>query len=103
MTYGANLRGSVFSSYFFIFAREFESAETSSGFARLLERHIALDSWGWKKTAKWWKFRTVHCDFTEKFASKSTLTESEQKTSKLTVWNIVDGLLALSDNKWSTV
>ena len=45
MAYGARIRGSVFSIIFLFFAEEFESKETSPGFARYLElRTLSLNT-----------------------------------------------------------
>ena len=39
---GARVRGSVFKMEFTVFSTEFESIETSSGFARFLEEKLAF-------------------------------------------------------------
>ena len=63
------MRGSVFRTLFSILAREFESIETSPGFACLLDEiHLADESRVFFREMR--KFRTEHCDFTKKIAMK---------------------------------
>ena len=65
-SYGARVRESVFRIKFRVLAVEFESIETSPGFARLefkdIKNQQCVD-----KDVKYQKSRTEHCDFTKKF------------------------------------
>jgi hypothetical protein len=51
--YGANMRGSVFRIVFRTFFREFESIETSPGFAQLLGEKMDFQNDVGKKIVKW--------------------------------------------------
>ena len=102
----------VFKMEFRVLSREFESIETSPGFARLLGGNwtfLSLFKWncdgfhdGSKKIVRWQKSRSEHCDFTKNkswvrmhFWLKLNLryfdekTENEPKICKLTVWTRV--------------
>ena len=81
------MRGSVFKMKFRVLSGEFESIETSPGFAQLLG-----ENWNWshkkinnpdhvgKKFVKWQKSRSVSCNFTEKFELHNFWQEKWQKT-----------------------
>ena len=70
--YGARVRGSVFRIVFRLLIREFESVETSPGFAQLLGENLVslckiADRFhdASKKIVKSQKSRSDHCDFTK--------------------------------------
>ena len=73
-SYGARVRGSVFKMKFWVLSREFESIETSPGFAQLLgENWVSSHKKSIFKTmlekicVKGQKSRSECCDFTKKF------------------------------------
>ena len=59
------MRGSVFRIVFRTFLREFESVETTPGFAQLLGEKLDFQN-DVKKNVKWRKTRSECCDFTKK-------------------------------------
>ena len=83
--YGANLRANVFRVISGVLDREFESIETSSGFAQFLGENWDFQMMSEKKFVKLQKSRSEHCDFTKKIVASifDKKNDSKQKVNEI--------------------